>query len=411
MRCLKVLLLFILPGFGLSPLFSAPPDKPAKSKNSGKAKQETGLSQYYKKWLDEDVVYIITSEESSVFRKLQNDEERESFIERFWNRRNPDRRSSYNSFKEDHYRRIAYANEHFASGIPGWKTDRGRVYIKYGKPDTLATHPAGGTYDRPSNEGGGPTTVYPFEKWWYRHIDGIGEGIELEFVDLSGTGEYRLARNKYEKDALINVPDAGPTLAEMMHLSEKKNRAYFNPYALNDPNSPENIGKGAQDMPFAQMEIYFDVLGRAPKIKFTDLKTAVSTQVYYDGLTYNLKTDCLKLTPSKVLVPITIELNNSQLEFKMQIDQTNQRPSLEATFLLKINGKVVEEFKNTAVNSEQFFYGQRVVLVGKIPLKNILPGKYTLDIRIYDKIANRSLSTSTDFAVKESNSAISSANP
>jgi GWxTD domain-containing protein len=566
MRCLRFSLFLIFLGLALSALSSTFPGKQDKSKSSGKPKQEAGLSQYYKKWLDEDALYIISSEERSVFKSLKNDEERESFIEQFWNRRNPDPGSSYNSFKEEHYRRIAYANEHFASGIAGWRSDRGRVYVMYGKPDDMETHPTGGTYNRPYNEGGGQTNTFPFEKWWYRHIDGVGDGIELEFVDSSNSGEYRLAMNKDEKDALMNVPNAGLTLAEEMGYSQKKDRAYFNPGALNDPNSAANSGKGAQDLPFAQMERYF-AMQRPPEIKYKDLKTKVSFNISYNNLTCDLKTDYLKLTPEKALVPITIELDTSGLEFKreqdfnrakvniygkittlsnniayewddditkdfndiyfqsgknkpseyqkivalkpgqlyklelvlkdvnskkmgimstaldipkyndsalqsstiiladnitpapanatqldqyvigdmrvvprvkheytanqylvpymqiynMQVDQTNQRPSLDVTFLLKskgklsngklLDGKLVEEFKNTAVNSEQYFYGQRVVLVGKVPLKNIQPGEYTLEIKVQDNIANRSLSTSTDFSVMASNPAITSANP
>jgi GWxTD domain-containing protein len=556
MRYLRLVLFPLFLGLGLSVISSAPPDKKDKPKNSGRAKLEGGLAQYYKKWLDEDVLYIISEEEKSVFKSLKNDEERESFIEQFWNRRNPDGRASYNSFKEEHYRRIAYANERFASGIPGWKSDRGRIYIMYGKADDIETHPTGGNYNRPTNEGGGTTTTFPFEKWWYRHIDGVGDGVELEFVDASMSGEYRLAMSPDEKDALINVPNAGLTLSEEMGLSQKKDRAYFNPSADSDPNSVENNYRRAQDQPFARMERYFAVQ-RPPQIKFADLKTTVETHISYDSLTYDLKTDYLKLTPEKVLVPITIELNNSGLEFKreqdfnrakvnvygiiasldkriaaewedeivkdyndiyfqtgknkpseyqkvvalapgqryklqlvlkdlnskkmgtmdtvlnipkyddnalqsstiilaenitsapananqldqyvigdlrivprvkseytanqnlvpymqiynMQIDQTNGRPSLEATFVLKSNGKLVEELKSSAINSELFFYGQRVILVGKIPLKNLPPGKCTLEIKVQDTIANRSLSTSTDFKITESPKAISSVNP
>ena len=115
----------------------------------------------YRKWLNEDVAYIITDEERTAFKRLQTDEEREQFIEQFWLRRDPTPDTVENEFKEEHYRRIAYANEHFASGIPGWKTDRGRIYITYGPPDEIESHPSGGTYERPPEEGGGETSTYP----------------------------------------------------------------------------------------------------------------------------------------------------------------------------------------------------------------------------------------------------------
>src|SRR5271167_1507135 len=118
---------------------SNPPDQQNQSKKTSKNSKELSdnalkkeLESPYKKWLDEDVVYIISPEERHAFLHLATNEEREQFIEAFWQRRNPDPDSPENTFKEEHYRRIAYANEHFASGEPGWKTDRGRIYIIWG---------------------------------------------------------------------------------------------------------------------------------------------------------------------------------------------------------------------------------------------------------------------------------------
>jgi GWxTD domain-containing protein len=548
-------MLFIMLVLGIGSILSAPPDKQDKSKTSKKGK-ETGQSQYYKKWYEEDVPYIITSEEKSVFKNLKNDEERESFIEQFWLRRNSDPRSPINSFKEEHYRRIAYANEHFASGIAGWRTDRGRIYIMYGKPDQIETHPTGGNYDRPAYEGGGRTSTFPFEKWWYRHVEGIGDGIELEFVDSSISGEYRLAMSPDEKDALLYVPDAGLKLAEEMGYAKKEDREVFNPDKIGSDRSAEAGYRRTQDSLFARMEQFFN-LQRPPKIKFDDLRISVTANVYYDDLPYNLKTDYIKLSADKVLVPITIELNNSDLEFKreqdinrakvnvygivtgltgriaaewedeisrdfndlyffkgksksseyqrvialppgqrykldlvlkdinskkmgtttiglnvpkyedaelqtstiilaenisqapvnatqleqyvigdmrivpkvkaefepnqnlvpymqiynMQIDQATHKPSLDITFVVKKDGKMVEELKNTPYNSEQFYYGQRVVLVGKIPLKNIAPGKYSLEIKVQDNISNRSITTSTNFKIQEISPAVTLTKP
>jgi GWxTD domain-containing protein len=92
------------------------------------------------------------------------------FIEQFWLRRNPNPDSPENEFKDEHYARIAYANEHFAAGKPGWMTDRGHIYIAYGKPDSIDSHPSGGSYERPMEEGGGKTSTFPFEVWHYRYL-------------------------------------------------------------------------------------------------------------------------------------------------------------------------------------------------------------------------------------------------
>jgi GWxTD domain-containing protein len=139
----------------------------------------------YTKWLNEDVAYIITDQERAAFKRLPTDEEREHFIEQFWLRRDPTPGTPKNEFKEEHYRRIAYTNQHYADAhIPGWKTDRGRIYITFGPPDELESHPSGGA-----------TVTFPFEQWRYRLIDGVGTNVIIEFVDRTRTGEYRMTRD------------------------------------------------------------------------------------------------------------------------------------------------------------------------------------------------------------------------
>ena len=155
---------------------------------------------------------------------MQTDEEREQFVEAFWKRRDPTPDTEENEYKEELYRRIAYANEHYASGIPGWKTDRGMIYIKYGPADEVDSHPSGGSYERPFEEGGGETSTYPFEDWRYRYLDGIGSDINIEFVDTTMTGEYHMTMDPSEKDALLYVPGAGLTMNEQMGLSSKTDR-------------------------------------------------------------------------------------------------------------------------------------------------------------------------------------------
>src|SRR5690349_19097973 len=209
--------------FALSPV--AAQKKPGDQDPSEKPRNvKPELKKAYKDWLEKDVAYIITDEERKAFKKLETDDEREHFIEEFWRRRDPDPDTDENEYREEYYERIAYANEHYASGVPGWKTDRGRIYIMYGKPDELETHPSGGTYNRESYEGGGSTSTYPFERWFYRYIAGVGSGVEIEFVDPTGSGEYRIARNPNEKDALLMVPGAGLTLSEQLGLSAKADR-------------------------------------------------------------------------------------------------------------------------------------------------------------------------------------------
>src|SRR5947207_8665146 len=193
-----------------------------KRENAKSLKQE--LSKTYKKWLDEDVRWIISDEERAAFKQLSNDEERDQFIEGFWQRRDPTPDTVENEFKEEHYARIAYANEHFAAGIPGWKTDRGRMYIMYGKPDEIESHPSGGQYERPMEEGGGSTSTFPFEQWRYRYLEGVGQEVIIEFVDTCMCGEYHMTMDRSEKDALLYTPGGGLTQYEQMGLSNKADR-------------------------------------------------------------------------------------------------------------------------------------------------------------------------------------------
>jgi GWxTD domain-containing protein len=268
------------------------------------------LKKAYKDWLDKDVAYIITDEERKAFKKLETDDERERFIEDFWRRRDPDPDTDENEFREEYYERIAYANEHYASGIPGWKTDRGRIYITWGKPDETESHPSGGTYNRESYEGGGSTSTYPFERWFYRYLPGVGSGVEIEFVDPTGSGEYRIARNPDEKDALLHVPGAGLTLAEEMGLSDKGQRV-ANIGGIGNPGYQRE-----QDSPFNRLILLAD-LSRPPQIKFNDLASAVNTPIIEDNpLAFDVRVDFFRQSDERVITAFTIQTDNHNLVFQ-----------------------------------------------------------------------------------------------
>src|SRR2546426_702135 len=299
-------------------LIFAVPSGLAQKKNSEKTQDPSEktrnvkpeLNKAYKDWLEKDVAYIITDEERKAFKKLQTDDERERFIEEFWRRRDPDPDTDENEYREEYYERIAYANEHYASGIPGWKTDRGRIYIQWGKPDEVETHPSGGAYNRESYEGGGSTSTYPFERWFYRYLPGVGSGIEIEFVDPTGSGEYRIARNPDEKDALLHVPGAGLTLAEEMGLSDKSNRiANFGGIGMSNYQRE-------QDSPFSRLQILTD-LQRPPQIKFNDLASAVNTPIIEDNpLNFDVRVDYFRQSDERVITAFTVQTDNQNLVFK-----------------------------------------------------------------------------------------------
>ena len=271
-------------------------------------------SNMFKKWIEEDVAYIITDDEKKAWKKLATDEEREQFIEQFWRRRDPDPDTETNEYLEEHYERVAYSNQHFTSGIPGWKTDRGRIYIMYGPPNEKETHPSGGLYERPSYEGGGSTTTYPFETWFYRYLPGIGSGIEIEFVDPTGTGEYRIARSPDEKDALLNIPGAGLTLMEQLGLANKADR-------VTGRGAFGYTGPGAReaDSPFSRLILYTD-LQRPPQVNDVlekSLVTGVGTgSEDTAALDVAWKVDFYRASDERVMTAITIQTDNNDLTFK-----------------------------------------------------------------------------------------------
>lgn len=281
-----------------------PTQKPSKKKASKLAKE----SNPYLTWETEEVPYIITPPERAAFERLATNEEREQFIEEFWRRRNPDPDSPENTAREEHYRRIAYANEHFSSGIPGWKTDRGHIYILWGAPDEIDSHPSGGTWDRPAEQGGGTTTTYPWELWRYRHLEGIGDNVEIEFVDPSGSGEYHITMDPGEKDALAHVPGAGLSLSEI--LGAPRSQRFSN---TNGTTLPAPLGGYSGFDEFDNLDRFFKV--QRPPQHLKDLEAVVTARIVRDQIHMNYRADFLRVTGDSVLVPITLQIPNRELQF------------------------------------------------------------------------------------------------
>ena len=336
-----------------------------------KKQQNEEEEDYFKKWLSEDVKHIISGEEKDVFKKLSTVEEKEQFIEQFWHRRDPDIRSASNEVKEEHYRRIAYANDHFPSGFPGWMTDRGRTYIIHGEPVEIERYPTGGMYDRPHYEGGGSTATYAFEIWRYRHIEGIGLNVELEFVDPSGTGEYRLALLPDEKDALLNIDGVGLTLAESLGMVNKSDRPRFSPG--NYGNYPMMGGRIQDDNPFIRYENYANVM-KAQPVKYQDLKEIVEIDVRYDELPFLVRPDYIQLNENQFLVPVTIEVANKDLTFTLEDGQHVAKVAVYG-IVESLTNKIIEEFEDDiamAYSPEQLTEGlkarslyQKILVVDK----------------------------------------------
>jgi len=345
------------------------------------------LASPYKKWLNEDVVYIITDAERRAFVQLQTNEEREQFIEQFWQRRNPDPDATDNPFKEEHYRRIAYANEHFPSGIPGWKTDRGRVYIEYGKPDSIETHPTGGTWDRPMSQGGGTTSTYPYEDWTYNYIEGIGNNVELEFVDTTGTGQYQFTTDPSAKDALLEIPGAGLTLAEQEGLSDKSQR-FLN---TDGTHQAAPFGGGlrpASEDEFSRLELEAKIFA-PPQVKFKDLEAIVSSRIVRDQLKFTYRFDFMRITSDTVLVPITVNIPNNQMSFH---DRDGVHSATLDLFgrISTLSGRVVQTFEDTVRQDFPDSLLQQSIKSASVYQKAVplRPGLYRLDVVVKDTTSN-----------------------
>jgi GWxTD domain-containing protein len=362
-----------------------------KADDNGKGKKnlrklEKELATPYKKWLEEEVPYIITDEERSAFLQLQTNEEREQFIEAFWQRRDPTPDTVENEFKEEHYRRIAYANERFSSGIPGWRTDRGRIYIMWGPPDEIESHSAGSTYDRPMSEGGGQTKVYGFDDWTYHYMEGIGQNITIEFVDPTGTGEYHISLDPGEKDAMAHVPGGGPSMLEEMGLSSQAAR-----FTRSDGSTAPlglaqiNGGGGLESQnEFTRLEQFAKVQA-PPPVKFKDLEEVVSSRILRNQISFDYRFDFMRITGDTILVPVTVQIQNKQMTFRdhdgvqsASLNIFGRISSMTGRVIQTFEDVIQRDFPDTLLESslKGFSIYQKAV-----PLR---PGLYKLDLVIKD---------------------------
>ncbi len=346
---------------------------------------EKELAGPWKKWMSEDVTYIITDEERQAFKRLKTDEERQQFVEQFWLRRDPTPDTEENEYKEEHYRRIAYSNDHYASGIPGWKADRGMIYIKYGAPDEIDSHPSGGSYQRPTEEGGGETSTYPFEDWRYRYIEGVGTNVIIEFVDASMSGEYKIALDPEEKDALLYVPGAGLTMSEQMGMADKTQR--FN------RTDGTHLGTGTSPLPesmneFTRLEQYANLM-KAPVIKFRDLDAIISSNIRYNTLPMSVRTDFIRVTDATVYANVMVQFKNADLNYasKDKISKATVNIYGRITTLTRrsvnwfedtVSSELPQEMLQQAMNGSQI-YSKRIPLA---------PGTYRLNIVAKDTVGN-----------------------
>ncbi len=225
-------------------------------------------------WLTEDAAYIISPQERCAFLRLSTDQERAQFIEQFWARRAPDPTSLDNSFELEHYERIAFADERYGGRISGWKTDRGRIYVIFGRPDSIESHRAGEKNDRAA-EDGVESFPFPCEFWHYSYLEGIGKNVEVGFVDKDGSGNYRLSISPEARDEPIFI------------LSEAFRYDGINTEAT-------------------QSTVLFVGQRPTPQVQFKDLEACVTARIIRDQVRFNHRIDFSKATDATTLARISI---------------------------------------------------------------------------------------------------------
>lgn len=375
-------------------------DKDNKKKTTNLRKLEKELDTPYKKWLEEEVPYIITDEERSAFLRLQTNEEREQFIEAFWQRRDPTPDTVENEFKEEHYRRIAYANERFSSGIPGWRTDRGRIYIMWGPADELESHTQGEIYNRPMSEGGGQTTTYAYETWTYHYMEGIGQNISIEFVDPTGTGEFHITNDPGEKDAMSHVPGGGPSMLESMGMSTQAAR-FTRSDGSTAPLGPAGTSALDSQDEFTRLERFAKVQA-PPPVKFKDLEEVVSSRILRNQILFDYRFDFMRITGDTILVPITVQIPNKQMTFR---DKDGVQTASMNLFgrISSMTGRVIQTFEDVIQRDfpdsllETSLKGFSVYQKA-VPLR---PGLYKLDLVIKDVNSGNVGAVNTRLAVSQ----------
>ena len=312
-------------------------------------------SQAYKNWLDQDVRWIISDQGRAAFKQLAPDSERDQFIGAFWEHCDPTPDTYENEYKEEHYRRVDFANEQFGSFLPGWKTDRGRIYIIYGPPDKIESRGSGGTYTSPTS--GKTTFNLPSEIWRYRYIEGIGQDVALTFFDICNCGDYR----------------------------------------VND-----DLSSNTTTTDCAVPETALSVRRVQPQFRFRDLYGIVAHKVNISMLPMAMRTDFFRTTDFTVSVPISIRLHNRDLRFTRA--GGIERATLNIFgWAVTPTGRVAESFEDTlevVVPNEQLpTILSKVTVYQRTAL--LRPGKYHLAIAVHDLTADRASTEFRDVQIPE----------
>lgn len=321
----KLVVAFALASFSLSTSAQCNLDKQAAAKSHAES-QHPSPSPNYAAWLNQDVRWIITDEERASFNLLKRDEERDQFVQQFWQRRDPTPETFLNEFKQEHYRRMLYANEHFATtDTPGWRTDRGRVYVVYGKPDQVTS----------TDKDGEPT-----ETWLYRYIFEIGQQVEIEFVDRCRCGDF--------------YQSAGPKATETDGILACIDRVYV-------------------------------PLGTVPIVQFKDLDEIVTHKICMNLVPISVRTGQTKVTDYTTLVPITVNVKDGDVSWKEENGERWRALNIYGRISTQNDGRIEEVFEG-AIHQNSDQAAQTFSYQYAAPLRR---GTYRIDVVVKDVAEDR----------------------
>ena len=356
----------------------------------------------YKKWLEEEVVYIITSREREVFLELKIDRERNLFIEAFWKHRDPTPGSPKNEFKDEHYRRINYANHSFGRGAPtvGWRTDRGRIYIILGEPMNIQRFE-------------GKSQIQPSEVWFYQGKTDVGlpPGFNLVFFQESGTGEYRLyspirdgpqrLMRGYEGDptdylaAYEKLSDLEPDLAQVsLSLIPGDSSAAFGRPSLASDMMVQKIETASQK----QIEDRYAQ-------KFLQYKDIVEVEYTANYIDSDSLVKVIKDTSGLNFVHYAIELPRLSVNFYENTYYTNLK--LNGT-VSDLEGKTIYQYEKN-INLE--FDGEQMKNVSLKPLNLhdmflLIPGNYKFSVLVKNEVSKEFTSLERDLIIPQDDSSL-----
>src|SRR5579872_114040 len=395
----RVFIFIIVLGLSLA-LVRVPPTAAQKQKKKAEPQK---LEKSYKEWLDRDVAYIITSEEKSAFLKLTSDDARDQFIEKFWEIRNPDPGSAENTYKDDIYKRIAYANANFGAGSneEGWRTDRGRAYITLGPPQQKEVH-----YNA--------ANMFPLEVWFYSfNHPSLPPFFYIMFYKHEGFGDFRFY------SPFVDGPDKLVTGTEYLNDRQGSIQAIQNSVGplvahLSQsliPNEPLDPGA---DRPSLQSDAMLATIKGLANNPFTkqDLERR---RAMVENVTARL------LIPGQNLDVATLPLRDSRgltrLDYAMRFRQASdaslaQRSDGRFAFKLEAQVRVFDAAHNNQliftdekritepVDPQQLddIKHSRIGYEGSLPLP---PGKYHLEFILTDWEHKKALQASRDVVVPE----------